>query len=130
MAHASASSAASAGADDDAVAFLEAPLPDAKELQSAFAAADIEVALGKRDACGTSCGCGSKLLLFARRGDLPRVAAFLDERWRQLVDAEGTLERDESAPTAAGQGGDACPACGTPASDAATACVDCGLVWG
>lgn len=110
--------------DDDVVAFLEAALPDAKELQAAFHEAAIEVQLGKRDACGTSCGCSSKVLLMTRRSDLPRVTALLDQRWRALVDAEGTTEATGAVRE------DACPACGTAAAENASACADCGLVWG
>jgi len=118
------------------VAFLEASLPDAKELQAALGDAEIDVELFKGGGCGTGCGCGSKVALLAHRDDMPRVAAFLNQRWRALVEAEGTVstgeERngDDGAARASGADGEACPACSTPIADNASACSDCGLVWG
>lgn len=122
--------------DAEIVPCLQAPLLEAKELRDACLAAEIPALLARGDCCGASgCGCAPKLALYARPGDVPRVAHLLQSRWRELALREGTV-------TQKGDGGDGrdrapaegpaaadppCPACGTAAPLLNGACTDCGL---
>ena len=117
-------------ADTDVVACMQAPIADMKEIRAACLDADIPVLLGREDACcakGGGCGCAPKLQLLARAEDAPRIARLLQERWRAMAIAEGTVDDDH--PAVAPPAGDEppCPACGTAAPLAGGACVDCGL---
>ena len=81
---------------------LTAPLPDARELQSACAAADIAAYLERGTCCGKSgCGCAPRMQLLVAKEDVERVAHLLDQRWKALLVREGTADIDEAAAPAA-----------------------------
>jgi len=114
--------------DAEVVACLQAPLLEAKELRDACLEADIPVLLDRADCCGSqACDCAPKLGLYARTEDLPRVAALVRRRWRELALREGTITEDHEsvAPLVAAE--PPCPACGTVAPLVNGACTDCGL---
>ena len=120
--------------DAEVVPCLQAPLLEAKELRDACLAAEIPALLARGDCCGASgCGCAPKLALYARPGDLPRVAHLVQSRWRELALREGTVTREgtgrtDSAPADGPVAADPpCPACGTAAPLVNGACTDCGL---
>jgi hypothetical protein len=121
--------------EGELVPCLTAPLADARELQSACAAADIAAYLERGQCCGKSgCGCAPRMQLLVAKEDVERVAHLLDQRWKTLLDREGTAEIAGDGDKAAAPGADAteaehppCPACGTAAPLVAGACSDCGL---
>jgi hypothetical protein len=122
--------------EGELVPCLTAPLPDARELQSACAAADISAYLERGPCCGKSgCGCAPRMQLLVAKEDVERVAHLLDQRWKDLLVREGTADIDETAApaTASAATEDSetehppCPACGTAAPLVAGACSDCGL---
>jgi hypothetical protein len=116
-----------AGAPEELIACITAPLPDAKEIVAACESADIYAALARAACCGQSgCGCAPKIQVLVERADIPRVAKLLSERWWQLMEREGTLD---AAPESAPPEGEhpPCPACGTAAPLVEGACSDCGL---
>jgi hypothetical protein len=116
-------------ADAELVPCLQAPLLEAKQLRDACLDAEIPVVLDRGACCGAGgCGCAPKLELRARPEDLPRVARLVQDRWRELVQREGTVgARPDAGAAAASDGDEPCPACGTAAPLVAGACSDCGL---
>jgi hypothetical protein len=126
--------------EGELVPCLTAPLPDARELQSACAAADIATYLERGPCCGKSgCACAPRMQLLVAKEDVERVAHLLDQRWKALLEREGTADVQELGADATGKAGAAvagqaveiehppCPACGTAAPLVAGACSDCGL---
>jgi hypothetical protein len=116
--------------EGELVSCLTAPLPDARELQTACAEADIAAYLERGACCGKSgCGCAPRMQLLVAKEDVERVAHLLDQRWKSLLVREGTAETEEEAKAAAEAGAEhaPCPACGTAAPLVAGACSDCGL---
>jgi hypothetical protein len=108
---------------------ITAPLPDAKEIAAACESAEIFATLARAACCGKSgCACAPKIQVLVERGDVPKVAKLLSERWWQLMEREGTLE---GTPQLAGEAPEGehppCPACGTAAPLVEGACSDCGL---
>ena len=120
--------------EGELVSCLTAPLADARELQTACAEADIAAYLERGTCCGKSgCGCAPRMQLLVAKEDVERVAHLLDQRWKHLLEREGTADIDEAAAPAAASAADEetehapCPACGTAAPLVAGACSDCGL---
>jgi hypothetical protein len=109
-------------ANEEIVPALQAGLAEAKEIQAACRAAGIAVELGRDDHCTT--GCAPKVLLLARRADLPVVQHVVAGRWAALLDegavvhAGGPEDEDEEPP---------CPACGSTGALVDGACPECGL---
>src|SRR5215471_15800040 len=96
----------------EVVGCVQAPLLEAKELRDACLEAEIPVLLDRADCCGSQgCGCAPKLGLFARAEDLPRVAALLRLRWRELALREGTITEDHAAVAPPVAAEPPCPAC-------------------
>jgi len=114
---------------EDAVAFFQGPLPEAKAMRDACLEADIPAILDRGACCGSGgCGCAPKLQVLVSRDDLPRAARLIADRWRASVLQEGTI--DDTHPLAMGGAEhevEPCPACGSKAELVAGACVDCGL---
>jgi hypothetical protein len=117
-------------ADTEVVPCLQATIADAKEIRAACLEADIPVLLGREDACCAktgACGCAPKLQLLARAEDAPRIARLMQDRWRAMALAEGTVDQDHPAVAVPEGGEPPCPACGTAAALVGGACTDCGL---
>lgn len=113
---------------------LEGAVLQAKEFERQFLARDIAVTLApppKKACCGGSCGCGAKLQVLVREGDVQRVAQLMQEEWLEAVRREGTVADASLVPLKVegqAEGGEPpCPACGTAAPLVAGACSDCGL---
>jgi hypothetical protein len=111
------------------IACITAPLPDAKEIVAACESAEIFATLTRAACCGkTGCACAPKIAVLVERGDVPRVAKLLNERWWQLMEREGTLENPPEPSGELPEGEHPpCPACGTAAPLVSGACSDCGL---
>lgn len=111
--------------DAELVPCLQARLDEAKELLALCLGAGIPAVLDRGDCCDRAgCGCAPKIDLCVRPDDVPLVAAVVQDRWRGMLDREGTLAlapgpgEAEEAP---------CPACGTAGPTVAGACPGCGL---
>ena len=115
-------------ADVETTACLQTTLLEAKDLREACLAADIPVLLARGACCGSSgCGCAPKVALHARPEDVPRVARLVQDRWREMALAEGTITDRHTSVARPDAGEPACPACGTAAPLVEGACADCGL---
>jgi hypothetical protein len=105
---------------------LQAPIADAKEIQSLLVAAGVEAVLGRDDHCTT--GCAPKVLVLVPPADLPRVHEVLQLRWASLL--EGTEHHQGYTGLGVEAVGDEeppCPACGARAPLVEGACAECGL---
>ncbi len=112
---------------EELVPMLQAPVDEAKEIQSVCRAAGVAVVLGRDEHCTT--GCAPRVLLLVRRDDAPRMHAVLQERWSSLLDeAEARQGGYAGVGIEADDGGEPpCPACGTRAPLVDGACSECGL---
>lgn len=116
-------------ADVEVIVVLESSLAGAKEVRDACLDADIAVMLW-RDAHSCGKGCAPRVQLLAREEDVPRIAALLGARWRDMALREGTLEAHAARPTATDDEHPPCPACGAAAALVEGACPECGLMLG
>ncbi|MFP2931427.1 hypothetical protein ACLESO_40830 [Pyxidicoccus sp. 3LG] len=114
-------------ADAEVVPCAEMQLMDARRLVEACLGADVP-ALVHREACAKP-GCSPKFQVLVRPEDGPRVAALLQQRWLDSIQAEGLMPegRPLHAPPLAEDAEPPCPACGTAAPLVEGACSDCGL---
>jgi hypothetical protein len=111
---------------------ITAPLPDAKQIVAACEEEDIEAMLARADCCGKSgCACAPKIQVLVAKQDVPRLAKMINERWRQSLEREGTLDEGVFVPAQAAAEPEGehppCPACGTAAPLVEGNCSDCGL---
>jgi hypothetical protein len=87
--------------------------------------------LARAACCGKNgCACAPKIQILVAKDDIPRVAQLLSQRWRDLLEREGTVDVEAPAAPKGELGEDEhppCPACGTAAPLVAGACSDCGL---
>lgn len=115
------------------IPYFEGSLPQMRELERQLLDRDIDVSLAKPPAkacCAGGCGCGGKLQLLVRPGDVPKVAEYMQSEWKAALEREGlggqalvTLQTPGTD-----DGGDlACPACGFRGPLQQGACGDCGL---
>ena len=115
--------------DVEVVPCLTAPIAEAKEVLAACLEGDIPAVLDRGPCCGSSgCGCAPKLELLVRPDDVPRVTRLLQDRWRGMLEREGTLEGLTGG--APDEGEPPCPACGHEGALDAGACAGCGLQFG
>jgi hypothetical protein len=119
------------------VPVANAGVMEAKEIVAACLAAGVPALLGRDDHCTK--GCAPKLYVLAREEDAGRIAALLQDRWKEDAIKDGVRERlaargaagagdvDESNPDAEPP----CPACNHPAPLTAEGeCAGCGLQLG
>ncbi|MCY1019532.1 hypothetical protein [Pyxidicoccus sp. MSG2] len=114
--------------DAELVPCAEMALMDARRLVDACLGADVP-ALVHREACA-KVGCTPKFQVLVRPEDGPRVAALLQQRWLDSIQAEGLGSEGhvmQPLPAQDAEGEPPCPACGTAAPLVAGACADCGL---
>jgi hypothetical protein len=114
----------------DLAPVLEASIAAAREVESLLRSREVEVVLAPRPAaacCGGGCGCGSKLQVLVRPGDLERVKQILDEEWLASVRREGVVEAERLVSLRSSPDAEACPACGHSGPRTEGACSDCGL---
>ena len=113
------------------VPFHEGTVATARELEELLNGAGIDVQLGASPhTCGKpggGCGCGAKVQVLVREGDLPKATEVWQSKWRDALRAEGTLPATMELVKASEDGELPCPACGTAAPLKAGACSDCGL---
>ena len=108
--------------DDELIPAMQAGLSEAKEIQDLCRAAGVLVELGRDDHCTK--GCSPKVLVLARKDDLPAIQRVVAQRWASLLDdgatihAAGEITDDEEPP---------CPACGHRGALVDGACAECGL---
>lgn len=111
--------------DTEVVPVLQATVPQGKEILSACLDAGIPAVLGGGPGCSTG-GCAPRVALYAKEEDLPRLQTLLENRWRSLLEQEGTW-RPPTQGAVDPDGEPPCPACGTAAPLVDGACSDCGL---
>jgi len=112
--------------DAEVVPCVSASIADIKEVLDACQEANIPAILDRQDSCDSpGHACMPRIDLCVRPDDLPRVMAMMHARWKNLLDQEGTLMDEASAPTEADD--PPCPACGAPGPLESGACKECGL---
>ena len=116
--------------DAEVVPCVTAGIADIKEVLEACLAAGIPAVLDRQECAGHTCV--PRIDLCVRPDDLPKVVAMMQERWRNLLAQEDTLQELDCKGTAC-EGQDQepedppCPACGLVAPLVNGACRECGL---